>query len=254
MIAVLSPAKSLDMESEITIDQTNARFEHQTDQLIEVLKQKSESEIQNLMSLSEKLASLNVERYHAFKSDHSLQNARPCILTFKGDVYQGLDAWSLKKEEIDWSQHHLRILSGLYGLLRPKDLIQPYRLEMGTKLRFDTFKNLYDFWGNQITKLLNEDLKKQGDDLVINLASVEYFSAIKKNELEGQIIDVDFQDFKNGQYKTISFYAKKARGLMARYIIEHQINKAEDLKGFDYANYSFDHKSSQENHFVFKRG
>lgn len=255
MIAILSPAKSLDFEKQFNIRDTKTRFKEETNHLIEVLKSKSEEEVQELMSISDKLAQLNVERYDNFKK-RTPKYAKQAILAFQGDVYQGLAAESFSHEEHDYAQQHLRILSGLYGLLRPLDLIQPYRLEMGTKLETDKGNNLYDFWGDKITKELKKDLKSQGDNILINLASNEYFKSVNKKDLKKdfQIIDIEFKDFKNGKYKIISFFAKKARGLMSRYIVKNQIKKVEDLKGFDLDGYSFDESESTKNKLAFKRG
>jgi cytoplasmic iron level regulating protein YaaA (DUF328/UPF0246 family) len=255
MIAILSPAKSLDFEKQFNLRDTKTRFNEESNQLIEVLKIRSEKEIQDLMSISENLAELNVERYNNFKK-RTPKHAKQAILAFQGDVYQGLKAEDFTHEEHDYAQQHIRILSGLYGLLRPLDLIQPYRLEMGTKLETDKGNNLYDFWGDKITKELKKDLKSQGDNILINLASNEYFKSVNKKDLKKdfQIIDIEFKDFKNGKYKIISFFAKKARGLMSRFIVKNQITKAEDLKGFDLDGYSFDAEESTNVKFVFKRG
>lgn len=255
MIAILSPAKSLDFEKQFDIRSTDTRFNEESNQLIEVLQTKSEEEVQELMSISDKLAQLNVERYDNFKKS-APKHAKQSILAFQGDVYQGMNAEDFTHEEHDYAQQHIRILSGLYGLLRPLDLIQPYRLEMGTKLQTDKGDNLYDFWGDKITDQLKKDIKSQGDELLINLASNEYFKSVNKKELKKDfnILDVEFKDFKNGKYKIISFFAKKARGLMARYIVKNQVEKVEDLKGFDLEGYSFDEKDSTETKLAFKRG
>lgn len=253
MIAVISPAKTLDFENRIETPTTKARFMPKTLELIETLKTKDPAEIQSLMGISENLAELNVSRYRSFKKNHSEHNSRVCSLAFKGDVYIGLEAESFNQEDFEFSQSHLRILSGLYGLLRPLDLIQPYRLEMGTKLAFDDYKTLYDYWGNKITDLLTKDLKKQGDDIVINLASNEYFKAIKRNQIKARIIDIEFKDLKNGEYKVISFFAKKARGLMSQFMIKNRIENPEELMAFDMEGYYFDAGNSGENNFLFKR-
>jgi len=255
MIAILSPAKSLDFEKQFDIRSTSTRFNEETNQLIEVLQTKSEEEVQELMSISDNLAQLNVERYNNFKK-RTPKYAKQAILAFQGDVYQGMQAEDFIQEEHDYAQQHIRILSGLYGLLRPLDLIQPYRLEMGTKLETDKGNNLYEFWGYKITDQLKKDIKSQGDKILINLASNEYFKSVNKKELKKdfEIIDVEFKDFNNGKYKIVSFFAKKARGLMARYIVKNQIDKIEDLKGFDLDGYSFDEKDSTETKLAFKRG
>ena len=254
MIAIVSPAKSLDFDTPYSGSFTIPRALKNTEQLIEVLRTKKAEDIQSLMSISEKLAELNVSRYHTYSSAHTLDNARPCVLAFQGDVYQGLKAEEFTPEDMDFCQQHLRMLSGLYGLLRPLDLIQPYRLEMGTKLAFDDYKTLYGYWGSQITHMINEDLTSQGDDTLINLASQEYFKSVDKKQLKARVIDVEFKDFKNDKYKIISFYAKKARGLMSRFMITHRICNVEDLKNFDLEGYYFDEENSSESKLAFKRG
>ncbi|UII19468.1 peroxide stress protein YaaA [Fulvivirga ligni] len=253
MIAIVSPAKTLDFETPYTLEPTLPRFQKEALQLIAVLKEKSEKDIESLMSISEKLATLNVERYHNFTKKKNPAHSKPAMLAFQGDVYQGLEADTFSDKEVAFAQDHFRILSGLYGILRPLDLIQPYRLEMGTHLKVGENKNLYEFWKDVVAKTLNKDLKNQGDKVLVNLASVEYFKSVDKDQLKGKIIDVDFKDFKSGQYKIISFYAKKARGLMARYIIKNQISKVEDLKGFDYEGYWYDEKESTDSLLAFKR-
>lgn len=255
MIAILSPAKSLDFEKQFDIRSTKTRFNEETNQLIEVLKTKSEEEVQELMNISDKLAQLNVERYDNFKK-RTPKHAKQAILAFQGDVYQGMEAENFTQEDHEYAQQHVRILSGLYGLLRPLDLIQPYRLEMGTKLETDKGNNLYEFWGDKITEQLKKDIKSQGDKILVNLASNEYFKSVNKKELKKdfQIIDIEFKDFNNGKYKIVSFFAKKARGLMARYIVKNHIEKVEDLKGFDLDGYSFDAENSNEAKLAFKRG
>lgn len=255
MIAILSPAKSLDFEKQFDIRSTQTRFDKETNDLIAVLKTKSEEEIQTLMSISDKLAELNVERYDNFKKK-SPKHAKQAYLAFQGDVYQGMEAEDFTQEEHEYAQQHIRILSGLYGLLRPLDLIQPYRLEMGTKLETDEGNNLYEFWGDKITEQLKKDIADQGDNVLVNLASNEYFKSVDTKELKKkfQIIDIEFKDFKNGKYKIISFYAKKARGMMARYIIQNKIDNIEELKGFEVDGYSFDPQESTDSKLAFKRG
>ncbi|MCV9385786.1 peroxide stress protein YaaA [Reichenbachiella ulvae] len=254
MIALISPAKTLDFDNKPSVEHTFPRFPKETKELISVLKEKKVEDLQSLMSLSENLAQLNVERYNSFKAAHNEKNSKTCLHAFKGDVYLGLEAETLDDKGLNFAQEHLRILSGLYGLLRPLDLIQPYRLEMGTKLAFDNHKTLYSFWEDKIAKLLLRDLKKQGDDIVLNLASNEYFKSVDRKALKATVINTEFKDFKNGQYKIISFFAKRARGLMARYIIDHQINDIESLKGFNYDGYYFDPKESSDTNLAFKRG
>lgn len=254
MIAVVSPAKSLDFENKYSVKPTTPRLLECTKELIEVLRKKSPEEVKELMSISDNLAELNVHRYRSFELDHTEENAKPSVLAFQGDVYQGLKAETFDEEKLAFAQKHFRILSGLYGLLRPLDLIQPYRLEMGTRLAFDDYNTLYQYWDYKIMNLLIEDLKAQGDDIIVNLASVEYFKSIDKKKLPARVIDVEFKDFKNGQYKIISFYAKKARGLMSRYMIQNEITNPDDLRGFDYDGYYFDEQASSENMLAFKRG
>ena len=253
MIAIVSPAKSLDFETPYSGTFTTPRKLEKSAELIKVLRKKAPKEIGELMSISDKLSQLNVERYHAFERNHNLSNARPCIHAFQGDVYQGLGASSFEDTDIDFAQSHFRILSGLYGLLRPLDLIQPYRLEMGTKLGFDDHKTLYDFWSGQIAELINQDLRKQEDDILINLASQEYWKSVDRTTLKARVVDIEFKDLKGDQYKIISFYAKKARGLMSRYIIQHRLTNPEELKEFDLAGYFFDEEASTDNKLCFKR-
>jgi len=254
MIAVVSPAKTLDFETSIDFDHTLPKFQKEALQLIDVLTDKSEKDVQDLMSISEKLATLNVERYHNFTKKKDPQHAKQAMFAFQGDVYQGLEAETMNKTQVDFAQDHLRILSGLYGLLRPLDLIQPYRLEMGTQLAVNGDKNLYSFWNEKIAKQLNRDLKNQGDKILINLASQEYFKSVDKDQLKAKVIDVDFKDFKNGKYKVISFYAKKARGLMSRFMIDNKVKSVDDLKAFDYEGYEYDEKNSTEDKLAFIRG
>ncbi|GAA5041341.1 UPF0246 protein [Marivirga lumbricoides] len=254
MIAILSPAKSLDFDKQFNLEATKPRFSAETNQLIEVLKAKSSAEVQELMSISEKLAELNVERYDNFKK-RTPKYAKQAALAFQGDVYQGMLAENFSKEEHDFAQQHIRILSGLYGLLRPLDLIQPYRLEMGTKLKIGEHNSLYSFWEDKIAKQLIKDLKEQEDNIVINLASNEYFKAADRDILKkkAQLIDVEFKDYKNGEHKIISFYAKKARGMMARFIVKNKLTKVNELKAFDTEGYYFDDKDSNESLLAFKR-
>ncbi len=253
MIAVVSPAKSLDFETSIHVKTTQPRLLECTDELIAILRTKEPADIKELMDISDKLASLNVERYHAYESAHTLTNAKASLFAFQGDVYQGLNAETFDEGDLEFAQKHFRILSGLYGLLRPLDLIQPYRLEMGTKLAFDDYKTLYDYWDRTILDLMAEDLKAQGDQILVNLASNEYFKSIDKHHPEIQVIDVEFKDLKNGAYKIVSFYAKKARGLMSRYIIQHRIQDPEQLKEFNYQGYYFDPDASSATKLAFKR-
>jgi hypothetical protein len=252
MIAVVSPAKRLDFETQIDAPYTLAQFPDKTKRLVHVMQKKDANDLQQLMSISENIADLNVERFHNFKEKHLPENAKQCVFAFKGDVYQGLDPETLSGKEIEFAQEHLLILSGLYGVLRPLDLIQPYRLEMGTKLAFDDYQTLYDFWQGKITHTLNQQLQS-GDGILLNLASEEYFKAVKRKEIKGRIIDVEFKDLKNDQYKIISFYAKKARGLMARFMIKEKVQQVEELQAFNYSGYYFDANESTEEKLSFKR-
>ncbi|MEM1407130.1 MAG: peroxide stress protein YaaA [Bacteroidota bacterium] len=254
MIAVVSPAKTLDFESHYDFEHTLPKFQKEALVLIDVLKEQSEPEVKKLMSISDQLAQINVERYHKFTKKKNAAHARHAIFAFQGDVYQGLEAERFNLQELDFSQSHFRILSGLYGLIRPLDLIQPYRLEMGTKLRVNGSRNLYEFWGDKIANQLNKDLKQQGDHLLINLASVEYFKSVDLKKLKAKVIDVDFKDFSNGEYKVISFFAKKARGMMSRYIIKNQPTTVDELKAFDYGGYYFDESNSSDELLAFRRG
>lgn len=253
MIAVISPAKTLDFETPVSVESTLSRLPGQTRRLIKELKTKKSADLQSLMDISENIANLNVQRNKAFRNKHTEENSRPSISAFKGDVYIGLEAETLTNEDIHFAQDHLRILSGLYGLLRPLDLIQPYRLEMGTSFHVDEHKSLYSYWEDRISKLINKDLRAQGDRILVNLASNEYFKSIDKKALKADIINVEFKDYKNGDYKVISFFAKKARGLMSRYMIKNRIDNPEDLKSFDYEGYYYDPKTSNETNLSFKR-
>jgi hypothetical protein len=254
MLMVISPAKTLDYDTPPVIEQsTQPRFVEHSVELIDVLREKSPQDIAKLMSLSDKLASLNVARYGSWERESTLQNAKQALLAFKGDVYTGLNAEDFSADDFAFAQQHLRMLSGLYGLLRPLDLMQPYRLEMDTKLANARGKDLYAFWGERISQWLNEDLAAQGDEVLLNLASQEYFGAVKPKALNARIIDTVFKDQKNGQYKIISFYAKKARGLMARYVIKERLQDPEGLKDFNLDGYRFDPASSSENQLVFLR-
>ncbi|MBB1198873.1 peroxide stress protein YaaA [Enterobacteriaceae bacterium 89] len=254
MLILISPAKTLDYQSELpTARYTHPELLDYSQQLISVARKLSAPQIGKLMSISDKLADLNATRFHDWHPDFTPQNARPAILAFKGDVYTGLQAEEFSEADFDFAQQHLRMLSGLYGVLRPLDLMQPYRLEMGIRLENAKGKDLYQFWGEVITNKLNEALKAQGDDIVINLASDEYFKSVKTKQLKGRIIKPVFLDEKNGKFKVISFYAKKARGLMSRYIIENRLTDAEQLKGFDSEGYFFDESASTQDELVFKR-
>ena len=254
MLLVVSPAKKLDFESPLaTTKNSQASLLEHSEILIERCLELSPDQIASLMKLSDKLAGLNAARFGDWALPFTPENARPAVLAFNGDVYSGLDANSFNDDDFDFAQQHFRILSGLYGLLKPLDLMQAYRLEMGTKLDNARGSNLYQFWGDIITNELNEALAQQGDEILINLASNEYFKAVNKKSLNATIITPQFKDWKNGQYKMISFFAKKARGLMARYIIQNQISNVEQVKDFDLAGYQFSCDLSQDNELVFTR-
>lgn len=252
MKIVLSPAKSLDFETELpTQEFTASRFLKESRIINKVLKQKSPKELSTLMSISDKLADLNWNRNKVWKTPFTPENARPAIYAFAGDVYIGLNVQTIPIGKIPILQDRLRILSGLYGLLKPLDLIQPYRLEMGTKMAIGESKNLYDFWKKQITDSLNKELHK--GELFINLASNEYFSVIDVKSLKVSVITPEFMDYKDGKLKMISFFAKKARGLMVRYIIDTNAETIDDLKAFNYEGYLFDENLSKGNKLVFAR-
>lgn len=254
MLALISPAKTLDFESAVkNFPVSQPSLTDYSEQLIEICRTYSPQALASLMSISDKLAGLNVARYAEWQKDHNTQNARAALFAFKGDVYTGLAAESLSDEEVQFAQSHLRMLSGLYGLLKPLDLMQPYRLEMGTKLANPKGKDLYAFWGNVITQAVQNALDEQGDNLLINLSSDEYYNAVKASQLKAKIIKPVFLDYKNGKYKVISFYAKKARGLMCRYLIQQRLTQAEQLKDFDLGGYWFDAANSSETEYVFKR-
>ncbi|MCF6438344.1 peroxide stress protein YaaA [Pseudoalteromonas luteoviolacea] len=255
MITVISPAKNLDYDSSApTKRHTLPELLTHSEALISVCRDLSPQEIGSLMKISDKLAGLNAARFADWSQPFTLENAKQAIFAFNGDVYTGLDATTLPEEVIDYTQQHLRILSGLYGVLKPLDLMQAYRLEMGTKLANTRGKNLYEFWGTVIAEKLNEALSESGSSQLINLASNEYFKAVDKKALNGEIITPIFKDCKNGQYKVISFYAKKARGMMARYIMEHSVKDIESLKAFDVAGYYFSEEATKKaNEPVFLR-
>lgn len=254
MLYVISPAKTLDFETPCDAEKSYPKFQKEALELIGVLKEKSPDEIQEMMSLSENLAELNVSRYQQFAKGKNTKRAKQAVYAFKGDVYVGLDAEELNNDDIVYAQSHLRILSGLYGLLRPLDVIQPYRLEMGTKLAFDDYRTLYNFWADTIVNEVNKELKKLKTKTLLNLASNEYFKAIKRPSLEANVVNVEFLENHNGAYKIISFFAKKARGTMVQYIVKNRIEDIEGVKAFDYDGYRFDAESSDESNLVFKRG
>ncbi len=255
MIAVISPAKTLDFEKDCPAHEpTVPEYLDQSSNLVGILRKKSRGDLMSLMSISEKLADLNFDRYQNWQTPFTEDNARAALLAFKGDVYTGFELDGYGKKEFKYAQKHLRILSGLYGLLRPLDLIQPYRLEMGTKLNTPLGKDLYSFWGDQITEGLNTSLSKSGSDVLVNLASKEYFTSVRKPALKaGRIITPDFKDWKNGKYKIISFYAKKARGMMCDFMTQNGITDPKGLKDFRTAGYSFNSELSEGDNWVFTR-
>lgn len=252
MLIVVSPAKKLDFEHFAPTDEfTTPKYLDKSNALIKELKRLSSEEIGKLMKLSSNLSELNYTRYHNFKTPFSLKNAKQAAYAFKGDTYVGLDFESFNKTQIKYAQKHLRILSGLYGLLKPLDLIQPYRLEMGTRFSALGKKNLYGVWKEELTTDLNSELKKE--KILVNLASKEYFSAIDFKKIDAEIITPIFMEEKNGQYKMISFNAKRARGMMSQYILKNKICHIDDLKEFDMDNYKFNRKLSEINELVFTR-
>ncbi|WP_415720167.1 peroxide stress protein YaaA [Photobacterium ganghwense] len=254
MLIVVSPAKTLDYDAPLaTQTYTQPELTEHSAELIEVCRELTPAQIASLMKVSDKIAGLNAARFAEWQPEFTTDNARQAILAFKGDVYTGLEAETLDEDGFAYAQQHLRMLSGLYGLLRPLDLMQPYRLEMGTKLENPRGANLYQFWGDIITDKLNAALAAQGDDVLVNLASNEYFKAVKPKKIAGKIITPVFKDCKNGTYKVISFYAKKARGMMARYILDHKVDSVEGLKAFDTAGYYFVPAESTATELVFKR-
>ncbi len=253
MKLVLSPAKSLDFESELpTNKHTKPGFLDTTEKINKKLSRLSKNELAELMNISAILAELNYERYKEFEPEHRSENSRPAIYAFDGDVYTGLDAYTIPVEKIDRLQDTVRILSGMYGVLKPLDLMQPYRLEMGTSIGINRKNNLYQVWQQKVTDALNKEMKK--DELFVNLASMEYFKAIDAKKLKVPVITPVFKDLKNGKLKIISFFAKKARGSMARFIIDKEVNSIEGLKGFDYDNYRFsESESKKKNELIFIR-
>ena len=256
MLFLLSPAKKLDYDKPLNVmKHTQPLFVPQAQELIEVLRTKTSADIAELMSLSQALSDLNVARYAEWKPEFSLDNARQAILAFNGDVYEGLQADTLSAQQLDWAQEHVAILSGLYGVLRPLDLMQAYRLEMGTRLLNPKGKNLYEFWGSQIADYLNQRLADTAhkNAIIINLASEEYFKSVDLKALKARVVQCVFQDYKNGVYKVISFNAKRARGLMARFAIETQAERPEDLLAFNAEGYAYDAQASTEDKLVFRR-
>jgi hypothetical protein len=254
MLFLLSPAKSLDYQTPLgEVPHTQPQFKAQSQALIEVLRTQSPQQIASLMDLSDALSALNVARYAAWSPRSTLRNARPAVLAFNGDVYEGLQARTLPVADLEWAQQHVAILSGLYGVLRPLDLLQPYRLEMGTRLATPQGSNLYQFWGSSIAQHLNQRLRADTSPVVVNLASQEYFKAVDRKTLKAPVVECVFEDYKGGAYKVISFHAKRARGLMARYAIEHRITTPEGLKHFDSEGYAHAPEVSGLDRLVFRR-
>ncbi len=254
MLVILSPAKSLDFsDTNVTSQFSKPAFLKDAAQLIDRLRTLGPQDIAELMDISTKLADLNYQRYAEWQTPVDRTNAKQAALAFKGDVYQGLQAWTLSPKGLSWAQDHIRILSGLYGLLKPLDLIQPYRLEMGTALDNDCGQNLYAFWGERLTHNLNKDLAGHRPRVLVNLASNEYAKALQLDDIDGRIVTPTFRDWKNGQYKFISFHAKKARGLMARYIIENRIKSVKALQAFDLDGYRYSAEQSSDDNWVFLR-
>lgn len=254
MIVVVSPAKKLDFTSdEVKPNWSVPDYLDQSEELIKTARKMTRSDISGLMKVSDKIADLNYERYRDFETPFTLTNSRQAAFAFKGDTYVGLDAETLSEEDLEFAQNHFRILSGLYGMLRPLDLMQPYRLEMGVRLQNDKGKNLYEFWGNKLTEGLNELLEKQDNKVIINCASNEYFKSIKDKELQGEVITPVFKIVKEGVAKSPGMMAKRARGMMARYIIQNKLQKADDIQNFDLDGYKFMPKLSNENTYEFHK-
>lgn len=254
MLAVISPAKTLDFECALPSHRpTKPAYQDNAAELVSTLRKKTRPQLRELMGLSEKLADLNFERYRTWTPDASDDNARAALFAFRGDVYTGFELDEYSREDLSYAQQHLRILSGLYGILQPLDLIQPYRLEMGTSLKTTKGANLYDYWGDQITKALNAAIKKSGAEFLVNLASQEYFSVIQSDALQAEVITPQFKQLKNGTYKFLSFYGKKARGMMSDFIIRERIESPDKLKKFSREGYRFAPELSEGNNWVFTR-
>lgn len=254
MLTIISPAKTLDFDSpSITETYSQPDFLDQAEQIVDLLASYSSADIEKLMHISPKLADLNAHRFQHWSRPFNTNNAKQAVLAFKGDVYSGLQAETLTEPELDYAQQHLRILSGLYGVLRPLDLMQAYRLEMGTKLATDKGKNLYDFWGQEITDLLNQQLKIIGSNVLLNLASNEYFKSVQIRQVDADIVTPVFRDWKNGKYKIISFFAKKARGQMTAWVIKNQVEDIEKLADYNVDGYTYSENDSDAVNPVFIR-
>ena len=255
MLFLLSPAKSLDYERPLPagLNHTLPPFIPQSAELIDILRQLAPQDVAALMAISDKLAQLNTARYAAWQTTSTAHNARQALFAFNGDVYEGLDAYSLQADDIAWAQRHLLMLSGLYGALRPLDWMQPYRLEMGTRLANAHGSNLYQFWGTRIAQLLNERQAQDTQPVVVNLASQEYFKSVDLKHLKARLVECVFEDYKGGKYKIISFHAKRARGLMARYAIQNRLTQPLQLMSFDVDGYAYAPEVSSPNRLVFRR-
>ncbi len=254
MLAIISPAKTLDFESPSpTRKHSVPVLLAESKRLIDELRQKAPQDIADLMGISSKLADLNYDRYAAWNGQFSCKNAKQAMLAFKGDVYLGLEAETYSERDFTWAQKHVRILSGLHGILKPLDLIQPYRLEMGAQLETARGNDLYQFWGDRVTELLNEAISEQRQPLLINLASVEYFNVIDTAKIDARIITPKFLDLKNGRYKFLSFFAKKARGSMTSYIVKHRVSTLSALKSFDWHGYRYNEDRSTADEWIFLR-
>lgn len=253
MLILISPAKTLDYSTPKIQEHTQPDFTSDIKALVQVMKKKSASDIAQLMHISANLAELNEVRYKTFQSEFNFENSKQALLAFKGDVYTKIDVDNYTQEDFAFAQEHLRILSGLYGLLKPLDLIQPYRLEMGTRFANRRGQNLYRFWGDTITDQLNRELGSRREKVLVNLASTEYWQSVNPRKLDADVITPVFKDCKNGQYKIISFFAKKARGMMSAYIIQQQVNNSEALKHFNTAGYAFNESMSSATEWVFTR-
>lgn len=254
MLLVISPAKTLDYESPVnTTTYSQPDYLDHAQLLVERARRYSAQDLMKIMEVSEKIADLNVERFRDWHTPFTPKNVRQALLAFKGEVYGGLEAETFSEDDFAFAQDHLRILSGLYGLLRPLDLMQPYRLEMGRRIDNLRGKNLYEFWGSIITEGLNAQLHELGSKTLINLASAEYFKAVKPKLLQAEIITPEFKDYKNGEYRMLGVYAKRARGLLSRYIIQKRITSPEEIKGFAAEGYGFNESLSRGNQWVFSR-
>jgi cytoplasmic iron level regulating protein YaaA (DUF328/UPF0246 family) len=255
MLVLLSPAKKMDFDQQTNgLEYSQPVFQEESQQLINKLKSLSRKKIGQLMNISANLAELNHNRYHAWQLPFDTGNSRAAIFAFRGDVYLGLEADTLSKDDLAFAQEHVRILSGLHGVLKPLDLIQPHRLEMGTRLPVRRRRNLYDFWKDKINPHLKKELQETGQDVIVNLASNEYFKSVQADKLPVRVVTCHFREYREGEYKSLMLFVKQARGKMARYIIDHRLTDPEDLKGFDYDGYRFMESLSSEDDLYFVRG